>query len=171
MINFWKFIDTNENYFHNFTIMQYGLPFLMNTILDYLGHLKNYNKIKAHVVNPNQIIANEVNVELKMNRLKITMQNSTSNQIIIVCNRCPHKILFSRKIKLVVSNILSFVRRKMLVKLSFCFLHAELFLLKNLFVLCDKTAIQATKNYNSIPLHATLERCKKCSTKISNKFC
>jgi len=44
---FWKFIDTNEKYFHNFTIMQYGFPFLMNIILDYLGHLKNYNKIKA----------------------------------------------------------------------------------------------------------------------------
>ena len=34
---FWKFIDTNEKYFHNFTIMQYGFPFLMNIILDYLG--------------------------------------------------------------------------------------------------------------------------------------
>ena len=98
------------------------------------------------------------------------MQISTSNQIIIVCSRCTHKILFSWKKKLVVSNILSFVRRKMLVKLSFCFLHAELFLLKNLFVLYYKTAIQATKNYNSVPLHAILYRRKKCSTKFSNKF-
>ena len=60
-------------------------------------------------------------------------------------------IIFLEK-KLVVSNILSFASSKMLVKLSFCFLHAELFLLKNLFVLCYKTTIQALKNYNSVPL-------------------
>jgi len=64
-------------------------------------------------------------------------------------------IIFVEK-KLVVSNILSFASRKMIGLLAFCFLHAELFLLKNLFVLCYKTAIQASKNYNSVPPPVTL---------------
>jgi len=83
MIKSWKFIDTNE--------------IILELCWSYLGlswTLKNYNKIKAHVVNLITMIAYVVNVELKMNRLKITVQNSTRNQIIIVNTRCIHKILF-----------------------------------------------------------------------------
>jgi hypothetical protein len=55
MNNTWKFIDTNENYFPNYTNMQYAFPFLIDIswiILD----TKNYNKIKAKHLSSNDLL-------------------------------------------------------------------------------------------------------------------
>ena len=106
MNNIWKLIDTNE--------------IILELCWSYLGlswNLKNYNKIKAKDLEFKYLSSNDSSLILQCDDRNAIFHEQSDYYC--MQQMLTQNIIFLEK-KLVVSNILSFASRKMLVKLSFC---------------------------------------------------